>query len=256
MTVFFSSFFSGKSKVPASAPALEPTPAPVLSTISLEDPRYAAWFEKRRAYWSAIGAVDDDVVAYIISPEFQGAPAWPTTRQAFFVVRTPKTVIIASDGLSDLFVDTDMDEAGFGTEVYIETPALIGADFQQIKSSWAFSLIEDFARNVANWGGIDALMTKYGVISTELAMPEGLENRWETENHAVGILVNLPNPSRDRTLNLDPEHNITMVPITIIMPGELAFVAEGGAEARMQLAHHLAEAGVGAVSDADRETLA
>jgi hypothetical protein len=258
MVGFFSWLFGAKAKADdASAPKIGPatTDDADPSIISLDDPRYDQWFEKRRAYWRQFGAVDDDVIAYIISPQFTGAPAWPTTRQAFFIIRTPNSVIIASDGLTDLFVDTNMTEAGFKSEVYIETDSLVGADFDMIRGSWAFSLVEQFARNVANWGGIHSNLERLGVISTEMPAPENMPKDWIAAEDRVGMLVNLPVKGRNGRLPLDEFNNIWMVPVTIVTPAELAFLEEGGSDARKELASRITSAGIGAVSSASRKSL-
>ncbi len=258
MAGFFSWFLGSKAKAndapeSNSSQAMKAEVDPPI--VEIDDPRYDQWFEKRRGYWGQFGAVDDDVIAYMISPQFTGAPAWPTTRQAFFIIRTPKSVIIASDGLSDLFVDTNMTEAGFQSEVYIETDALVGADFEAVKASWAFSLVEQFARNVANWGGIDGNLERLGVISTEMPAPENMPRDWISKEDQVGMLVNLPVAGRSGRLQLDETNNIWMVPITIVTPTELAFLEEGRVEARKEMASRIAKAGIGAVSNTSRKSL-
>lgn len=223
--------------------------------IDLDDPRYAAWAAARHRHWASLGAVDPDVIAYMISPQFQGAPAWPTTRQSFVVVRRPDSVILASDGLSDLFVDTDLDEPGFGCEVFIETDELVGADFAAIRDSWAFAMIEDFARNVASWGGLDQPLDKMGVLSTELAGPGSLPTDCATPEGRVGVLVNLPNPDRTDRLALDARASIRLVPITLLGPDELAYVVAGGAAARTELGERLRSAGHGILSTTRRRSV-
>ncbi|WP_308721347.1 hypothetical protein [Komagataeibacter xylinus] len=98
--------------------------------IAENDPRIAAGQDRVQAYWKTIGAVDDDVISYMINPMFSGAPAWPNTRQAYRVIRTAGSLIVASDGLSDPFVGTDMtDTSGFGLEVYLE---IMGAELMAL----------------------------------------------------------------------------------------------------------------------------
>ncbi|MEL6318759.1 MAG: hypothetical protein AAFR16_14095, partial [Pseudomonadota bacterium] len=121
-----------------------------------EDPA-AATHAALDAYWARIGASDADVISYAINPMFSGAPPWPGTRQAYRVVRVTEapggpTLILASDGLSDPFDDDAWDDEdgaparnGFEMEVYIETPELAGAGFEEIRSSWAFAVIERLA---------------------------------------------------------------------------------------------------------------
>jgi hypothetical protein len=122
--------------------------------ISQDDPRIEGGYQSLQAYWGEIGPSDPDVISYLLNPQFQGKPAWPNMRQAYRIVRPPRALIIASDGLSDPFVGTDIeDHNGFDMEVFIETPDIAGADFAAIRGSWVFSLIENFAMNVAAWVG-------------------------------------------------------------------------------------------------------
>src|SRR5262249_21684709 len=111
--------------------------------ISDDDPRIQAGYQSLQAYWDGIGPSDPDVIAYMINPQFRGKPGWPNLRQAYRIVRPPGTLIIASDGLSDPFVGSDIEDSnGFDMEVFIETPDLADADFAAIRDSWAFSVIE------------------------------------------------------------------------------------------------------------------
>lgn len=231
------------------APSTEPV-------ITLDDPRYASFASARDRYWQAIGTVDEDVIAYLISPEFQGKPAWPTTRQSFRVVRTPRTVIIASDGMSDLFVDTTMQDAGFDCEVYIETPQLNSGDFQDISRSWAFELIENFAANVAHAGGITQQIARYGVLSMELPAPAGIPPEWINADGYVGALINLPLADRDHRVDLGSGAVISMIPLTLITPQETRYAIDNGPDGRSQIAQKLLAAGVGVASDLRRATTA
>lgn len=223
--------------------------------IELSDPRYEAYAAARRSYWTGIGIVDSDVIAYMISPQFSGAPAWPTTRQSFVIVRREHSLIIASDGLSDLFVGTNISGAGFGSEVYIEVAGMQAAPFDEVRTSWAFSLIENFARNLADWGGINNQIERYGVTSSEMPAPEAIEKSWISDEETVGILIGLPPEERAIKLRLDAANDILMLPITLITPAELAFISKGGAAARAELTRLLIDASVGAISDLGRRSV-
>ena len=123
-------------------------------------------------YWSKIGepaslrdGAPGDLMAYILNPEFTGAPPWPNMRQAHRLLRTPDSLIIASDGLSDPVSRTGEPfdtwvavngHFGFGMEVCIEVKGLQAFNFSSfprdcndIASHWVFSVIEQFGRNVA-----------------------------------------------------------------------------------------------------------
>lgn len=223
--------------------------------IAIDDPRYDSFFTARAKVWESLGSVDDDVISYIISPEFNGGPAWPTTRQAYRVVRPEGSVIIASDGLSDLFVDTNSPEAGFGCEVYIESPDLTGAGFEAIRRSWQFSLIENFAQNVAHLGGINDRLERLGVISMEFPAPPTMPERWIMPSGNVGALINIQVPQRPTVCQLEEGVTTRLVALTILLPDETEHVIAGRAAARAELAQKLVSSGTGLTSPANRRSV-
>lgn len=222
---------------------------------AIDDPRYDTFFNARSQMWSNIGTVDEDIIAYVISPEFLGAPAWPTTRQAFRKVRTAGSLIIASDGLSDLFADTDSAKPGFGCEVFIECPDLAGAAFEDVRGSWQFDLIETLARNVASLGGILAPIRQYGVFSMELPAPATMPAHWSTQRGTVGALINVTVPGRPSFRQLDADTEIRLVAMTILLPDETEYVVAGGAETRFEMAERLKASGTGLTSPANRRSV-
>jgi len=236
-----------------SSPQADAGDGPPMNAI--DDPRYETFFNARLQMWSTIGTVDDDVIAYVISPEFLGAPAWPTTRQAFRTVRPAGSLIIASDGLSDLFADTDSQAPGFGCEVFIECPDLAGAAFEGIRGSWQFELIETLARNVANLGGIQRPISQYGVFSMELPAPATMPAHWSTQRGTVGALINVTVPNRPSFCQLDEGVEIRLVALTILLPDETEYVVSGGAETRFDIAQRLISSGTGLTSPANRRSV-
>jgi hypothetical protein len=231
----------------------QPSSAPGM--IDLDDPRYERFAAARRQVWSPVGPVDDDVIAYIISPELQGLPAWPTTRQSYLVIRPPGSLIIASDGLSDLFVDTDSQEAGFGCEVYLESPDLAGADFAAVRSSWQFSLIENFAQNVADFGGLTGPLEKYGIVSMELPAPANMPARWVTDRQSVGALIDIQVPGRPARCQLGEGTDIRLIALTLLLPDEVSHVVDTGDAARTDLAQRLISSGTGLTSPGNRRSV-
>ncbi|MEE4316576.1 MAG: hypothetical protein V2I74_06295 [Erythrobacter sp.] len=234
--------------------ALDSEP-PKPGIITLDDPRYERFFNARLQVWSGAGAVDDDVIAYLVSPEFLGAPAWPTSRQAFRVVRPERSLIIASDGLSDPFVDSDSQEPGFGCEVFIECPDLAGAAFEDIRGSWQFDLIETLARNVASFGGIQAPIRQYGIFSMELPAPASMPAHWLTQRGTVGALINVTVPGRPSYCQLDQDVEIRLVALTILLPDETEYVVAGAAWTRAEIAQRLVSSGTGLASPANRRSV-
>lgn len=223
--------------------------------IAIDDPRFEAFAAARSQAWSAIGTVDDDVIAYLVSPEFSGGPAWPTTHQAYRVVRPAGSLIMASDGLSDLFVGTDSDASGFGCEVYIECPDLAGAAFEDLKRSWQFQLIENFAQNVADFGGVEGPLARYGVISMELPAPDTAPKRWVGPRGTVGALIGMTVPGRPARCRLAENATIRLVALTLLLPDETEHVIKGGNAARGELAAILIATGTGLASPANRRSV-
>lgn len=219
-------------------------------------PMAAETHARMDAAWAAIGQSDADLLGYIVNPQFSGAPPWPNMRQAFRVVRLPDSLIIASDGLADPAPDqTDADDvSGFGAEVYIELPGLQDLPQAEIMSHWAFGLIESFARNLASWGGINASLDRYGVLSTALPVPAEPAPGWLDDDGNIGVLVGIPVPGRAASVDL-PLGPARLVAVTLLHPTELAFVATGGAQARAELVQALDAAGTQHLSVAGRDSV-
>jgi hypothetical protein len=208
----------------------------VTQLINHDDPRIARGHARLDHYWSAIGASDPDLIAYLVNPMFQGKPAWPNTRQAYRVVRPPGSLIIASDGLCDPFVGTDRaDQQGFGCEVYIEAPEFSAADFDTLRGSWAFRVIENFAMNVADWGGLSQQIARHGVISTEFDMRGVLPDTALLADGSAGFLVNLVPSGRPARIDDMPFGPVDIVALTLLAPPELDQLRTGGAAARQSL---------------------
>lgn len=223
--------------------------------IGVDDPRHGAFAAARQQAWAAVGTVDHDVITYFVSPQFGGSPAWPTTRQSYLVVRPSGSLIIASDGLSDLFVGTDSNAPGFGCEVYIECPDLAGEAFEDLKRSWQFQLIENFAQNVADFGGIEGPLARYGVISMELPAPDTAPKRWVGPRGTVGALIGMRVPGRPAHCRLAEDATIRLVALTLLLPDETEHAIKGGNAARGELAAILIATGTGLTSPANRRSV-
>jgi hypothetical protein len=205
--------------------------------IADDDPRIAQGHARLDQFWSTIGPSDPDLIAYLLNPQFQGKPAWPNMRQAYRIVRPAGSLIIASDGLSDPFVGTDMTgQQGFGCEVYIEAPQLANASFDAVRNSWAFKTIENVAMNVADWGGVADKIASLGVLSVEFDMSGMLPPDALTAEGAAGFLINLVPPGRAARIADMPFGPVDIMALTVITPVELELLRTGGAAARKQLA--------------------
>ncbi len=254
---------------PATAPATEP--ASCLAEPSLVDTSD----EARRAthavldrHWQSVGAVEKDVLGYLLSPSLTGGPAWPSTRQAYRVVRRGERIILATDGMSDPFDDAEGLGNGFEMELFVETADIAEAhrgtpgDVSMLSDSWAFELLEHVAQIVADAGGITAQLEQYGALSMELpgvsqsrAIGVALPAYFVTEDDALGVLLGGPKPDFNDMLADMPLSPVKLVPIVVLTAAELEFVRAGGGKAREELVARLGATDVGHVSDLQRSSV-
>lgn len=216
---------------------------------------------KRDRFWAAVGEVETDVLSHLISPSFTGGPDWPTTRQAYRIVRRKDTTIIATDGLSDPFRGVAGGENGFELELFIETPDIDPAhagqagDIGSIGKSWAFEVLQNVAGTVAGAGGINEQLDRYTVLSVEVpgvsqshAVQTQVPKRFITDDDCIGVLIGAPNPDFQTEIADMPLSPVRIVPITIITAAELDHIRANGAAERMELVEKLTASGVANVS--------
>lgn len=244
----------------AGAPAADPAEAAL-----------HAGFARRDRYWASVGAVESDVLGHLISPGLMGGAAWPTTRQAYRVVRRGTSIILATDGMSDPFDGASGDDArvnGFGMELFVETadiPAVFAGkpgEIGPLKDSWAFAVLKSAAEVIANAGGVTAMLDRYGVISTEFPgvrqsgpAAAQLPDRFVTEDDALGVLIGRPEPDFSGRIDDMPLSSVRIVPVVLITAAELEHLRTEGAAARTALADRLAAAPSRHVSDLNRPSL-
>jgi len=212
---------------------------------------------RRDAYWASIGTLENDVLVPLVSPSFRGGPAWPTTRQAYRVIRRPNTIVIATDGMSDPFDPPAIGAGnGFGMELFIETASIAtehagtAGDITAMSRSWAFELLKHLAGEVADAGGITERLQRHGPLSMELpgvshshAIGSQLPARFVTADDSIGILLGVQVvgfPTQIKDMPLSP---VEMVPVTLITAQELEEIRAGGATARRALVAKLIQTG-------------
>jgi hypothetical protein len=219
-------------------------------------------------HWNAVGTVERDVLSYLISPSFSGGPYWPSTRQAYRVVRRGETIILATEGLSDPFDDTEGMGNGFEMELFIETADIpehaygpLG-EVDPFKRSWAFELLEHVARTVAEAGGITHQLEQHGALSLELPglsqshhMSDQLPKLFVTDDDCAGVLLGAPEPDFPTQLNDMPLSPVRLVPVVLITAAELEYVRSGGRAAREDLVSRLTAAGVRHMSSLHRASV-
>ncbi|KAB8041593.1 hypothetical protein [Janthinobacterium aquaticum] len=213
----------------------------------------AAACAARDAFYATLGTPDADVLAPLVNPAFMGGPRWPSLRQAWRVIRTADTMIIASDGLSDPFEDDDdiFEPLGHLLEVCVEFP-VAALDGGEISASWLFDLVYQVSQNVADHGSIDLLVQRHGSVSLALDLqqpPAGLENEYEQ----VGVVLT-QGAGRLPAQFDTPYGPVMLLVATVLQPAELDAIgaADDKAQARTALVEQLAASPTGLLSVAQR----
>ncbi|EJN21868.1 suppressor of fused domain protein [Pseudomonas sp. GM80] len=268
---FFKKLFASKKKpeLPSAQPVDES-----FSELDLSEAEKAnlAAREASQAcldrHWNAVGVSERDVLGYMISPSFMGGPDWPSTRQAYRIVRRGDSIILASEGLSDPFDDPEERSNGFEMELFVETADIPeharGAlgDVAPLQQSWAFEMLKHIAATVANAGGITGQLQQYGALSLELPgfsqshyMSDQLPAQFVTEDDMVGVLLGAPQPDFPTLLEDMPLSPVKLVPVVLITAAELEYVRAGGQTARQDLIARLQAAGAGHLSNLNRASV-
>ncbi|AOE79351.1 Suppressor of fused protein (SUFU) [Pseudomonas lurida] len=263
---FFKKLFgsSTKSDVPAPTPNAAESPEPDAANQAAR----VATADCLDRHWQSVGTVEKDVLAYLISPSLTGGPYWPSTRQAYRVVRRGNNIVLATDGLSGPFDDAEGLGNGFEMELFLETADIPDkargtlGDVDPLRHSWAFELLEHVAKTVANAGGITHPLENHGVLSLELPgfsqshlMSDQLSDLFVTADDAAGVLLGGPAPDFPTRLDDMPLSPVQLVPVVLITAAELEYVRTGGRAAREDLVARLQAAGVGHVSCVYRESV-
>lgn len=211
----------------------------------------------REDHWKTIGALHPDVITHLINPAFMGGPEWPSTRQAFVIVDTPAGTILASDGLSDPYGDFDDNPEnrgynGIGCEFYLECNETF-ASFDEVKSSWQFSVLYQAAQLAAGNPNIASIIEEYTYVSTELyhcSVPEAFLN----EHDRAGVLLGLSSRKVPSKLELSIE-TIRLVNVTLLTQKELEYITANGNKGRLEVAKRLEALETSGKSFLERESV-
>jgi hypothetical protein len=241
--------------------AVEPASPPEPDTLQLSA-------QRRDAFWAKVGSVENDVLAHLISPSFMGGPAWPTTRQAYRVVRRADgSVVIATDGMSDPF-DDGGDTNGFNLELFVESSDLPDdvagktGDVAPLARSWMLELLQNVAGTVAGAGGIERQLERHGVLSMEVpgvslfhAIKDQVPEAFVTADDAIGILIGGPAPDFDTLIEDMPLSPVRIVPVVLLTAAELGEIRAGDSETRDGVVKRLAATPTGHRSDLGRPSI-
>jgi hypothetical protein len=214
----------------------------------------------RRVFWSQVGALDQGVLAPLVSAHLvSDAPAWPHAREAFAIVHRKDSVIIATDGLSNP-PDPDDPSERLGFEMFIEIadPDAIGLSMAEVSCRPEFDVLQQIVFNVIRAGRARLLasLEAHGVMSWEVSAGEerGPFVGLGVHGNAFGLLVGLTHGDVPLAIP-QPDGSARLIPVTMIHGRELEYLVERGPEARRELADALLAAGHGWRTDMRRGPL-
>jgi hypothetical protein len=192
------------------------------------DAAVAAARAARLAAWKRLGTPDVDVLAPILNPIFMGGPAWPS-RPAWRVIRRPKSTILASDALSDPWMEGE--RLGQRLEVLIEVPG----EVRDVRKSPFLSALMELSHTAAA-NDLRSLLERLGVVSVEVSgepFPKALRNA----DGRVGFLLGVRAQGVPEKVKL-PGGEVMLVVATLLNAEQLDAVSRSP-EARIALAGEL-----------------
>jgi len=198
----------------------------------------------REAAWRTLGALDKEVFMPIAM-----SGAWPGQRQLWSVIRREAgRTLLVTHGLSDPCIERLEPSVGFGLELTLEVDAAV----KDISKGWPLMLLDRVAEEVAEHEhvceGVQA-----GLFSMEVS-GKGLPRSLVTEEGRVAVLLGVASrtlPSHFST----PYGEVKLVTVKALLPSELAYLLEHGAEGLAELARRFAESGEEHLSRARRHSV-
>ncbi len=163
-----------------------------------------------------------ELEAEALVPIAMGGPLWPGHRQAWRTIhRSGSHTLLATDGMSDPFIDRREPSAGFGLELVIETDEPV----EPVAGSWPLRLLQRVADEVAEHERVQWLLLK-GLMSMEVSgenMPEALV----TDEGRVAVLLGLESKGIPRGF-ITPAGEVRLVTVKALLPAELTYLLDYG----------------------------
>jgi hypothetical protein len=186
----------------------------------------------RETAWRTLGSLDKEVFMPIAM-----SGSWPGHRQLWRVIRREAgRTLLVTHGLSDPFIERLEPSVGFGLELALEVDAAV----KDISKGWPLMLLDRVAEEVAEHEHVREGVTA-GLFSMEVS-GKGLPKSFVTEEGRVAVLLGVASrtlPSHFST----PYGEVKLVTAKALLPSELAYLLEHGAEGLAELARRFVASG-------------
>ncbi|WNG20472.1 imm11 family protein [Cystobacter fuscus] len=199
----------------------------------------------RETAWRTFGSLDKEVFMPIAM-----SGSWPGHRQLWRVIRREEgRTLLVTHGLSDPFIERLEPSVGFGLELALEVDAAV----KDISKGWPLLLLDRVADEIAEHEQVRESV-KAGLFSMEVS-GKGLPKSLVTEEGRVAVLLGVESrtlPSHFST----PYGEVKLVTVKVLLPSELGYVLEHGAEGQAELARRFVESGEGHLCRLKRKPVA
>lgn len=187
---------------------------------------------ERETAWSTLGVPDKEVLMPIAM-----SASWPGHRQLWRVIRREGgRTLLLTQGLSDPFVERLEPSVGFGLELALEVDAAV----KDISKGWPLVLMRRVSDEVAEHAHVREGL-KAGLVSMEVSGKD-LPKSLVTPEGRVAVLLGVKSRTLPERVST-PSGDIQLVTVKVLLPSELAYLLEHGAEGQDVLARRFAESG-------------
>ena len=186
----------------------------------------------RETVWRTLGSLDKEVFMPIAM-----SGSWPGHRQLWSVIRREaERTLLVTHGLSDPFIERLEPSTGFGLELALEVDAAV----KDISKGWPLMLLDRVADEVAEHEHVRESV-KAGLFSMEVS-GKGMPKSLVTEEGRVAVLLGVESRSLPGHFST-PYGEVKLVTVKALLPSELAYLLEHGAEGQAELARRFVENG-------------
>src|SRR6218665_24970 len=186
----------------------------------------------REAAWCTLGSLDREVFMPIAM-----SGSWPGHPQLWGGIRREGgRTLLVTHGLSDPFIERLEPSVGFGLELALEVDAAV----KDISKGWPLMLLDRVADEVAEHEQVRESV-KAGLFSMEVS-GKGMPKSLVTEEGRVAVLLGVESLTLPRHFST-PYGEVKLVTVKALLPSELAYLLEHGAEGQVELARRFVESG-------------
>jgi len=194
------------------------------------------------------GAREIAALTSLMGPMSDG-PEWPAGA-AWVAGRKDGACFVASDGLSDPWVERDRSENGLGLEIFLESPDSGIADdapLTALADTWMFPMLAEISHTLASYPRLALKLLEGQLLSLEFNIDHIKDGRGR-----VGALLV---PSADDAEWQVGGGKVVLIAAVLLTLPELRFLRGKGEQGRRVMLERLNAAGIGRISLLHRRSL-